>query len=491
MDYSFNNESDLQGWSKTKGTEVMLKDGYAAIDSSHWDCKLYRTVTLPAGKYCVYGEGSGSINVYLRTADFKGETLPGINISDPKKWRTDYRDFEIPAGRYVIVIKVTGPKNEARIKWVKVETAPDPVGKAEPIPSPQELGKYRPSPAQVRGFMIGSKLGEADYTEMQKWGANGVRVQFSVHGLIRKNPETFWTDAWPKQLDSLVEQVKLARDHGMKAVIDMHSPITFGERGDYHQWDDPNFESNMIRGWIDIVTKLKPYRDHVWAYELWNEPLDRAQLPWAPRQWRGLAIKLVKAIREIDSDCWIMYGPGPGSMWRGIEHLKPLPDTHIIYTVHWYSPGRFTHQGVHVKADTDLTVATQSINHHYPGESHSNEGPAYWDKAQLQAHLQPVIDFTNKWNVPMFIGEFSVVRWAPSPDGATWLNDSIDLFEQNKWSWTYHAFREWPGWSLEHPSGPESFWYPGVDMKVLLTKAEKETDRAAVVKQYMARNAQQ
>jgi hypothetical protein len=92
--------------------------------------------------------------------------------------------------------------------------------------------------------------------------------------------------------------------------------------------------------------------------------------------------------------------------------------------------------------------------------------------------------------VPVFIGEFSVVRWAPVPDGANWLNDSIDLFEQNNWSWTYHAFREWPGWSLEHPSGPDAFWFPGVDIKVLMTKATEQTDRATVVKQYLKRNGQ-
>ena len=490
MNFTFNHSDHLQGWKYTKGTSVSHHNGYVQLDSSHWDCKLYRMVTLPAGHYNIYGEGSGDINVYLRTADFNGPKLPGINLSHPENRRTDYRDFSIPAGRYAIVIKVAGPKNQARIKWLKVETAPQPEGSQDPIPTPQELGKYRPDPSMVRGMMIGTNLTADDYQTLQDWGVNVVRVQFHPHRYILKSPDDFWGNGWPELLKHLETQVKLARDHGIKAVIDLHNPITFGKFGDRDQWDDPNFEANMIRGWQDIVTHLKPLRDHIWAYELWNEPLDRSQLPWAPRQWRGLAIKLVKAIRRIDDQSWIVYGPGPGGMWRGIEHLKPLPDKRIIYTFHWYSPGSFTHQGVYVKADTDLTVANQSINNHYPGENDSNGGMAYWDKAKLQSHLQPIVAFEKKWNVPIFIGEFSVVRWAPVPDGANWLNDSIDLFEQNNWSWTYHAFREWPGWSLEHPSGPESFWYPGVDNKVLMTKAEKQTDRAEVVKRYLQRNKQ-
>ena len=30
------------------------------------------------------------------------------------------------------------------------------------------------------------------------------------------------------------------------------------------------------------------------------------------------------------------------------------------------------------------------------------------------------------------------------------LNDCIEVFEELGWDWSYHAFREWNGWSLEH-----------------------------------------
>ena len=43
--------------------------------------------------------------------------------------------------------------------------------------------------------------------------------------------------------------------------------------------------------------------------------------------------------------------------------------------------------------------------------------------------------------------EFSAVRWAPGAD--LYLKDLISIFEENGWDWTYHAFREWRGWSLE------------------------------------------
>ena len=44
--------------------------------------------------------------------------------------------------------------------------------------------------------------------------------------------------------------------------------------------------------------------------------------------------------------------------------------------------------------------------------------------------------------MPYYIGEFSVVCWAPEGSGEQYLRDVMELFEQRGWSWSYHAFRE-------------------------------------------------
>ena len=30
------------------------------------------------------------------------------------------------------------------------------------------------------------------------------------------------------------------------------------------------------------------------------------------------------------------------------------------------------------------------------------------------------------------------------------LDKEVSIFREYGWDWTYHAFREWPGWSVEH-----------------------------------------
>jgi hypothetical protein len=79
-----------------------------------------------------------------------------------------------------------------------------------------------------------------------------------------------------------------------------------------------------------------------------------------------------------------------------------------------------------------------------------------WDKAQLEAAMKPAVDFQKNYGVHIYVGEFSAIRWAPGDSAYRYLKDLIELFEAHGWDWTYHAFREWDGWSVEHgPDGPD------------------------------------
>ncbi len=114
----------------------------------------------------------------------------------------------------------------------------------------------------------------------------------------------------------------------------------------------------------------------------------------------------------------------------------PLPISNVVYSVHMYVPHTFTHQGVGRPG--------QPVD--YPGLV---DGKPY-DKAALEAALKPTIDFQKRYNVAIYIGEFSAIRWAPGDSAYRYLKDVIDIFEAHGWDWSYHAFREWDGWSVEH-----------------------------------------
>ena len=89
--------------------------------------------------------------------------------------------------------------------------------------------------------------------------------------------------------------------------------------------------------------------------------------------------------------------------------------------------------------------------------------------------LAPVREFQLAYNVHIYVGEFSAIRWAPG--AADYLRDCIELFEEYDWDWTYHAYREWDGWSVEHGSDPKDH-----------QPAEEPTDRKKLLLSWFARN---
>lgn len=339
-------------------------------------------------------------------------------------------------------------------------------------------------PEIVRGIGSNGRLDSSDYdfTEMRRWGANMVRIQVLPMHEARRLGKSLW-DAWPAILDQLEDQVKKARDADLKVVVAlMQFPAVDGPRhGTAEFWNDPKTSQILCKVWRDMASRLRPYDEVIWGYDLFNEPLDRAQLPHSPKQWRPMAIKIVEEIRKIDSNVWIICETGPGFYFTGFQDFQPLPDSKIIYSAHFYEPDTLTHQG----------ILTKEIGNGYPSEriEHRPWLPDYqkkvtWNRERLAREMQPAVDFQKKYKVPIWVGEFSVVRWAPEPDAVQWLKDVISLFEERGFSWSYHAFRENNAWSLEHDN---AFWKDGKPQRA--QPVAYETERAKVIKAALQKNA--
>ena len=175
----------------------------------------------------------------------------------------------------------------------------------------------------------------------------------------------------------------------------------------------------------------------------------------------GTQVRAAKAVRAIDPDVPIFIEANKWDSPSGYAELEPVDVSNVVYQVHMYEPGQFTHQGVH-SSPTGIA---------YPGEINGT----MWDKERLRKVLAPVREFQLAYNVHIYVGEFSAIRWAPG--AADYLRDVIDLFEEYDWDWTYHAYREWDGWSVEHSSDPR-------DHK----PTEEPTDRKQLLLKWFGRN---
>lgn len=347
--------------------------------------------------------------------------------------------------------------------------------------SPAGTAAPLPAPAVVRGF----NGRPSDAARMKSWGANVFRM---------------WIMPGREDADLEAKLEAVRQVGGIKVVLTRGGAA--GPKG--AKWSDPDFGQPLIEGWRDLARRLLPYRDVIWGYDLYNEPLDRTQLPRTPKQWRSLAIRIVEAIRAVDDQTWIIYEVGPSGSFSGFKDLEPLPDPRVIYSAHYYFPHEFTHAGIKTIKGTPLTEVMKTINVPYPvkiADLHQSdweinmltqppmslprESLVEWNQELQRRYTAPAREFQQKYHVPIFVGEFSAVSWAPAESLARYLREAIEIFEENGWSWAYHTFNGGaPFWNAELPEGPENY-------EKLMAGAKPdgtETRRMKLLKAALAKN---
>lgn len=299
------------------------------------------------------------------------------------------------------------------------------------------VSSAEPSRTQLRGFMIGTVAGETNLKDqvqlLASWNVNVIRWQLAPPPWDPTG-EKLGFDVWVSQALSRLDAVlPTALASGVKIVLDLHTPPP-------GLFQSPDSQAQFLKFWRGISAKYKN-TTAIYGYDLLNEPDDSSVSPGL-RNWRELAEDTAKEIRKIDSIHVIIIEPKQGHP-PNISDFQPIGLGNIVYSVHMYIPHAFTHQGVSPQ---------WPLGPVYPGVVDGERV----NKSRLRSYLQPVVDWQAKHNAKIYIGEFSAIRWAPSNSAFNYLSDAIEIFEANGWDWTYHAFREWDGWSVEHDTNLDS-----------------------------------
>jgi hypothetical protein len=335
-------------------------------------------------------------------------------------------------------------------------------------PGPAYKGHDQP---RLRGAMVSPNIDEEGLRVFGKqWNANLIRWQLvrtgNVGDPLDLGAYERWLQGALKQLDAALPWCE---KYGLKVVVDLHSPpggrIVPGAGyagSDHGLFTNAACQRKFVEVWEHMARRYKDART-IWGYDLANEPVESAAGEDLD-DWQDLAERTAKTIRAIDPKRTIIVEPPQWGGPQGLRELRPLSVPNVVYSVHMYLPHAFTHQGVHGPGKAYL----------YPGEIEGKR----WDKAQLEAALAPVAEFQRKYGVHIYIGEFSAIRWAPEGSACRYLNDLIEIFEARGWDWSYHAFREWDGWSVEHGSDPKDH-----------NRAKTPTDRQQLLRSWFNRNA--
>lgn len=322
----------------------------------------------------------------------------------------------------------------AGIALVLGGVAPATGGAATPTLLAQRMQLFRDG--ALRGFALEElprnkrpPYSEGDFRALAATGANVVRVAIQ----LRKCSGCTRYEVPHDDIAYAEFVLDLAGRHGLRVVVVLQ-PTPWGDQSDY--WQSDSLKADIVAQWADVARQLKGFAA-LQAYDLINEPVvpGRVHLRSAPVQWHELATAIAQAVRAADPDTPLMVEPVPWGLPAAFRNLLPLAGMPgVVYSLHFYTPHEFTHQGLPGYTDSPV----------YPGNG--------WDKRRLSQALDDARRFAAIHRVPIFVGEFSCVRWAPDASCPRYLADALALFAAEGWGWAYHCWRCYQGWDAEVPA---------------------------------------
>jgi endoglucanase len=254
---------------------------------------------------------------------------------------------------------------------------------------------------------------EKHFRLIKEAGFDAVRINLHPFRAMDEGPGHRLADGWLAVLDWAVEKALV---NGLTVVLDLHE---FGAMGK----DPAGHKQLYLDFWRQVGERFQDAPDQV-VFELLNEPFGQL----TPEMWNGFLKEGLGVVRSTNPTRTVVIGPGH---WNGIEKLDELvlpdDDRHIIVTVHYYHPMRFTHQGASWTEEyKDLSgVRWEGTDEERLTVEHEFFGVQRW----ATIHDRPIL-----------LGEFGAYDKAPMESRARYTAFVARTAEALGWSWAYWQF---------------------------------------------------
>lgn len=227
-------------------------------------------------------------------------------------------------------------------------------------------------------------------------GLNHIRLPFNFKLFLVEDHPDIWLDEGFKRLDDVIQW---CREENLYVVLDLHA-APGGQTGDNidDSWaypflfEDEQAQQTTVALWKKLAER---YKDEtiVIGYDLLNEPIphfmeNKEELN---NLLEPLYKKITKAIREVDNNHIIFIG---GAQWNTNFAMFSAPfDKKLAYTFH-----------------------------------------KYW-MPPVQEQIQDYVDFSNKYNVPIWLGE-------SGENEDAWIDSFRVLLESNNIGWCFWPYKK-------------------------------------------------
>ena len=218
--------------------------------------------------------------------------------------------------------------------------------------------------------------------------------------------------AWLKTLDWAVNT---ALANHLNVILDEHD---FTECAT----DAAACRTRVLAFWSQVAPRYQnaPYQV---MFETLNEPNGAV----TPELWNGLLKEALAVIRETNPTRNVIIGPAHWNSIRDLDLLDlPNDDQHLIVTVHYYLPMRFTHQGASwVKDTANLSGITWGTDEDKQRVADDFAGVQAWARREVR---------------PIFLGEFGAYDKGDMDSRTRYISTVARTAEQNGWAWAYWQF---------------------------------------------------
>lgn len=273
---------------------------------------------------------------------------------------------------------------------------------------------------------------------------NSVRLTLKPR-LLSQRDKLSAEAAWLESLAWADTMLDACRDAGIVGIISLNQfPIdpafNLTERS-AEFWNNKKHRDKVILSVNKMVKHFLTRGDELAAIEVLSEPVEQnGKVVKLPEQWPVLLERIVSEIRKL-SDIWVVVTPVLGGLPHGYMSSYPLSYGRLVYGAHVYIPHSYTHQ----------MIGGRESTYSYPGIIDA----VRWDYDRLRKRLSGLKIFQEKHGVPVWVGEFGVVRWAFGSE--RYLKDLVSIFNEYHLGWAYFNIGGFHGWNPNYNSE-----FPGI-----------------------------
>ncbi|KPL15974.1 MAG: glycosyl hydrolase family 5 [Bacteroides sp. SM23_62] len=237
--------------------------------------------------------------------------------------------------------------------------------------------------------------------------------------------------------------------NNLRVIIDLHILRSHHFNAEVKPlWTDPGEQEKFCDLWRDLSSDLRKYPVSMVAYELLNEAVaDDAE------DWNKLLDKCFAVVREMEPERLIVIGSNRWQSVSTFDELKVPDDKHIILSYHFYEPFLLTHYHASWTGLRDYSGPV-----HYPGiiitqeefealpEDQKDEAKDWigkaFNKQAITDMMEKAFRKAKELNLPLYCGEFGVLKGAPEEDRLNWYADMMEIFKENNVgsaNWNYKS----------------------------------------------------